>query len=234
MKRNSKNNSGFFIVIEGIDSSGKTLQAKKVVEKLKELGKEVIYADFPTYEKTTFGKLVGNYLRGDLGKRSEIPFEIRCMLYAIDRYQFKEVYEKALEEGKIIVSNRFTQSNMGFQPLEFEGKERENAIKWIELLESRLPQADIVLLLNVNPKTAFELSEQKTIRKYLKGLKRDIHEESINLQIKAAENYLNIAEKKHNWVVINCMNKDGSLKSKEEIFSKVWAHIENYFFNHKN
>jgi len=216
---------GTFIVIEGIDASGKTVQAKKLITKLQELNKSVIYADFPSYE-TKFGKLVAAYLRGDFGKKDEIPFEIRCLLYAIDRYQFKNEYQEAIAEGKIVVSNRFTQSNMGFQPLEYFGQERKVAVSWIEKVEERLPQADLVFVLNVSPSTAFELNAHKDLRAYLKGLKRDIHEESLNFQINANENYLEIAQERANWVVIACMNANGTLKSKEEIFSEIWSHVE--------
>ena len=52
---------GKFIVIDGIDGSGKATQTKLLVAKLKENGYKVKTIDFPQYEENFFGKMVGRY-----------------------------------------------------------------------------------------------------------------------------------------------------------------------------
>ena len=142
--------SGSFIVIEGVDASGKGTQAERLVERLESEGEEVKYVNFPRYD-TKFGSLVGKYLRGEFGEREEIPEEIRCMFYAMDRYQFKDEFNEFLKDDGIIVSDRYTQSNLGYQAADFEGKEKKEMINWIEDLERRIPQPDTVLFLDVKP-----------------------------------------------------------------------------------
>lgn len=218
---------GHFIAIEGIDSSGKKTQARKMVEKLKNYGKKVKYADFPTYESTTFGKLIAKFLRGEFGEREEIPIEIINMLFAMDRYQFKEEYENFLSEGGIIVSNRYTQSNLSFQTADLDGLEWKEMVEWIMNLEKRIPQPDEVIVLNIDPYKAQELMDDKEERDYLRGRKKDINEEKIDFQEKAAENYLKLAEK-FGWEVIDCI-EDGRLKSIEEINKEIMEKLRPKF-----
>ena len=80
---------GRFIVLEGIDSAGKKTQTQLLEKFLSGKGYKVKSLHFPQYD-TDFGKLVGNYLRGEYGKLDELPPEIPCLLYALDRYQFKD------------------------------------------------------------------------------------------------------------------------------------------------
>jgi len=219
-----KKGNGLFIVVEGIDASGKGTQTDKLVEKLEEKGEEVEYIDFPKYN-TEFGSLVGKYLRGEFGDKEEIPVEIRCMLYAMDRYQFKEEIQNYLEEGKIVVSDRYIKSNLGYQTAEYEGKERKELIDWIETTEGRLPQSDIVIFLDVSPREAYELHDQKSLREYMGNDKRDIHESVSDFQEKVYNNYHQLAEEKDKWVIINCV-ENGELRSIEDIHKEVMDKIK--------
>ncbi len=226
MKNKEKENKGSFIVIEGIDASGKGTQTDKLVEKLRKKRKDVEYIDFPKYD-TEFGSLVGKYLRGDFGEKEEIPVEIRCMLYAMDRYQFKEHIKESLNKGKIIVSDRYIESNLGYQTAEHEGKERRKLMKWIETVEGRLPQSDIVIFLDVSPKEAYELHDQKSIREYMGNDERDIHESVSEFQEKVYRNYHKLAEEKDKWIIINCV-ENGELRNIEDIHREIMKNIENY------
>lgn len=221
-----QNKKGFFIVIEGIDASGKATQTKKVVEKLKEKGKKVKYINFPEYD-SKFGSLIGKYLRGEFGEKEEIPVEIRCMLYAMDRYQFKEEIQNHLKEGKLVVSDRYIESNLGYQTTEYDGKERKKLIKWIETVEGRLPQSDIVIFLDVSPKEAYALHDQKSLREYMGNDERDIHESVSDFQEKVYENYHKLAEEKDKWIKIKCVEK-GELRSIEDIHREIMEKIEDH------
>ncbi|MFW5902660.1 MAG: dTMP kinase [archaeon] len=226
MQNIRKKGKGSFIVIEGIDASGKGTQSDKVVEKLKDKGEEVEYIDFPKYD-TKFGSLISKYLRGEFGEKDEIPVEIRCMLYAMDRYQFKEHIQEALDKEKIIISDRYIESNLGYQTAEHKGKEREELIKWIETVEGRLPQSDLVIFLDVSPKEAYELHDQKSIREYMGNDKRDIHESVSEFQEKVYNNYHKLAEEKENWTIVNCV-ENGELKNIEEIHEEIMNKLEEH------
>jgi len=215
---------GKLIVIEGNDGSGKGTQAKLIVENLKKKGKDVLFLDFPVYD-SVFGKLLSGYLRGDFGDLNEMPPEIPTLLFAIDRYQFKDKMFKALEEGKIIICNRYTESNIGFQGAKFDSnEERDRFIDWLRTVESRIPKADLVFFLDIPLDISWELVKKKGERKYLKGKERDIHERNIPYQQRVREVYLEYG-KKHGWKIINCV-KDGKLRSIEDINNEIMSIIE--------
>lgn len=218
--------SGKFIVIEGLDASGKGTQAERLVEDFQESDGEVKYVNFPRYD-TDFGSLVGKYLRGEFGDREEIPVEIRCMLYAMDRYQFKEEFNRFLEEGGVIVSDRYTQSNLGYQTADFEGGKKREMIKWIEDVERRLPQPDLVLFLDVTPEIAYGLHESKDEREYIGGSERDIQEKDIELQRKVYRTYDELTEERENWIRVDCV-EGKEIKSIENIHNKVKKIVEDY------
>ena len=126
---------GHFIVLEGIDGAGKKTQTELLFSRLQSMGYSPLLADFPAYN-TPFGDLVAKYLKGYFGKMDEVPFEIRCMLYAADRYQFAAEYERTLKSGINIICNRYSSANWGFQTTEFEGKEWQDDLKWLQEIES--------------------------------------------------------------------------------------------------
>ena len=176
----SQDRKGYFIAIEGIDSSGKKTQAERLLNHLEEKYSPVKYIEFPSYEETEFGKLVSKFLRGEFGDRDEVPVEVISILYALDRYQLREELENFLSKGGIIVANRYTQSNLAFQTAEIEGAEWEETVDWMINLERRLPQPDQVVVLDMDPKKARKLMDQKSLRDYLNGDKLDINEEKLN------------------------------------------------------
>ncbi len=214
---------GKFIVIEGIDASGKKTQANLLIEKLKEKNYDTKYADFPVYE-SKFGSLVGKYLRGEFGERKKIPVEIRCMLYAMDRYQFRDEYRSFLDNGGIIVANRYTQSNIGFQSADLEGRDKEDLINWIEDVESRMPQPDSVVFLHVPFEEATKLHEKKSERSYI-GKERDIHEKDLEFQKRVSQTYEKICRERENWIQLECMN-DGVLRDKSDISEEIYSVLE--------
>jgi dTMP kinase len=212
-----------FIVLEGIDSSGKGTQTELLLNKLKTLGKDVEIVSFPRYD-TKLGNLVGTYLRGELGEKESLR-EVATILFALDRYQFKDELKEKLEKGRILIANRYTQSNMGVQAAKFDGDERLEFIDWIKKVESRLPQPDMVIFLDVPVENAAKMIERRGDKEYLKGKKKDIHEQDLEFQKKSRETYLQIAEME-NWSIIDCM-RAGELRKPEDIHSEIWENVRN-------
>jgi len=216
-----------FIVFEGLDSAGKKTQIKLFLEKLK--GREVELLDFPAYS-TRFGAVVGAYLRGEFGKKEEVGAELSALLYSLDRYQFKERMWKALEEGKILVSNRFTHSNL-FQAAKLPEGEWLKFLEWIEMIDSRMPKPDVVVFLDMPPEVGQKLGHKEDKgdgklegRDYLKGKQFDIHEEDREFQAKVRKAYLKAAEME-NWIVVSCA-ENGKIKPPEEIHTDIWKRLE--------
>jgi len=73
---------GEFIVIEGIDGSGKTRQFKLLEQRLRSIKNKLITTDFPRYYESKWGELVGRFLTGEFGKLEEVnPLSCRTSLH---------------------------------------------------------------------------------------------------------------------------------------------------------
>ena len=206
---------GKFIVIEGGDCTGKTTQAKLLADRLSRNGSKVKMLDFPAYD-TPSGKLITKYLKGDFGPLDKVSPYYATLLYSLDRYQFAEENEKALQDGYNLISNRYTQSNIGHQASKFDGKDRKDFMRWIEVVECMMPQPDDVVYLDLPVKISQMLMRKREGTKGA-GLK-DIHESNIEYLGRTRECYLEAAEK-YNWIVINCKKR-----GKDEVRSPEVIH----------
>ncbi|MEK7097993.1 MAG: thymidylate kinase, partial [Patescibacteria group bacterium] len=133
--QNQEQKKGKFIVIDGTDGSGKTTQLGLLAERLKNLGHLVEIADFPQYNTKSAG-LVEEYLSGKYGSADEVGPYRASIFYACDRYDASFKIRKWLEEGKIVISNRYVTANMGHQGGKIDGeKERKEYFDWLYNLE---------------------------------------------------------------------------------------------------
>lgn len=142
---------GKFIVIEGIDGSGKDTQTNLLVKKLKESGYKVRNFDFPQYRKTFFGGAVGRFLKGEFGSLNEVNPYLASIVYAGDRWQAKDEINKYLGMGYVVVSNRYVLSNL-HQASKLKSKKRKEFWDFIENLEYKtygVPKEDLDLILDV-------------------------------------------------------------------------------------
>lgn len=217
-----------FIVIDGNDGSGKGTQTKKLEERLVQTKHNYAFYDFPTYEKSKLGYLVGDYLAGKYGAMADVPVELASLFYTIDRYQLKDQMFRDLKDGKVIICNRFTPSNMAYQGAKLKGRERNELVKWIEATESRLPKPDVVVFLDMPADVVQQLVDKKGHRNYLGGQKRDIHESSRTYLEEVGQFYRELAEK-HGWMHIKCATKKGDewvIRSIDDIHEEIWDKIK--------
>lgn len=107
--------AGKFGVIEGNDGTGKTVQTKLLVERLEREGFSVSTFDFPQYGQNVFAETVAAYLKNEFGTATKVHPYLASMLYAADRWKTSERIKQDLDEGRIVVANRFTSANMGHQ-----------------------------------------------------------------------------------------------------------------------
>ena len=214
-----------FIVIEGGDGAGKGTQAKLLVEKLSKETK-VSFFDFPQYEKTLAGKLVGRYLKGEFGDPLLLSPYIASIPYALDRVAAREELSRALEEGAVIC-NRYTPSNIGHQASKLPEDKRNEFISWLEQLEYgelKIPKPTLVIYLYVPVEISSRLVEKKEARAYIGGESakgaKDGHEKDLKYQHKSIDVYTKIAKERNDWKFINCV-EEGRLLSIEEIHEKI-------------
>ena len=213
---------GKIIVIEGTDCSGKETQSKLLEKYLNSSGINCIRMSFPAYDTPT-GKIVGGPY---LGKEEICPsyFEdgsanvdpyISCLYYAADRkYNITKV-NKYIDDGYIVILDRYTTSNMAHQGGKIEdSEERFNMYQWIDKLEYwllKLPKPDITIFLHMPYTSSCELKKN---RKSLDG------NEKSETHLKNAEKaYIELSEL-YNWDRIECVESD-RIKSIEEISNEI-------------
>mgnify|MGYP001138338956 FL=1 len=103
---------GLFIVMEGPDGSGKTTQINLLKESLEEAGYECLITREPG------GTVIGEEIRQLIlnPEHKEMSPVTEMLLYAASRAQLvHEVIGPALEEGKIVISDRFVDSSIVYQ-----------------------------------------------------------------------------------------------------------------------
>src|SRR3989338_6501016 len=90
---------GLFVVIEGIDGTGKATQAEILKARLKSDGHGVESLDFPRYEDVS-SKPAQMYLNGELGDLQSIGAEAASLLFAFDRKQAADQIRQWLERSE--------------------------------------------------------------------------------------------------------------------------------------
>ncbi|MDP3988311.1 MAG: dTMP kinase [Candidatus Levybacteria bacterium] len=100
LKRNPY--SGKYIIVEGIDGSGKTTQVEKLCEYFQKQGKEVVC----TREPRKVG-LIGDLIQKVLLGKTKLPPAAFQYLFSTDRViHHQDVIIPALKAGKIVISDR--------------------------------------------------------------------------------------------------------------------------------
>lgn len=218
---------GKFIVIDGTDGSGKKTQTDLIVARLKDCGLDVVMTDFPQYGNKSAG-LVEEYLNGKYGSADEVGPYRGSIFYACDRYDASFQIKKWLNEGKIVVSNRYVTANMGHQGGKIQDDfERKNYFRWLYGLEYELfgiPKPDLNIILHVDAAVAQSLVDQKGAREYIGGEKRDIHEADIDHLRQAEKVYFEIANTFPDFTLIEC-SPNNIMLSRERINDLIWEKI---------
>ena len=124
------------IVLEGLDACGKSTQTEILLENLAKKNISVGWKRFPGYDKTTAGKRIAAYLRGEMGDFHDIDPRMVASLYAADRLAQLEEIEAMREEFDLVLFDRGVTSNLIYTPARGKTeKEAEELEKYVEQLE---------------------------------------------------------------------------------------------------
>jgi len=212
------------VAIEGIDGSGKGTQAKLLHDALINSGKTAALLSFPQYEATLFGRAIGDFLNGRFGALDEVNPFLASLLYAGDRFESKTKLQTALDQHEYVVLDRYVASNIAHQGAKLTGDEQQEIISFIEQIEFEiygLPQADLVIHLDLPVATAQELITRKSQRSYT-DKEADLQEADGDYLGKVRDVYCQLAERNANWQQINCYDPEtGTVRELEEIHAEV-------------
>ncbi len=172
---------GVLIAFEGLDQSGKETQAQALRDRLRQEGRPVMVLSFPDYE-TPIGTEIGKALHG---QRYYGP-DVMQLLYVANRYEWKPQLQRSLEQGTIVLCDRYIASTVAY------GEAQGLDPAWLVEVQKWLPQADLTVLLDIAPDTA--------VRR--KAVDRDRYESDLALLERVRASYRRQAEQA-GWVLID-------------------------------
>lgn len=211
---------GVFISITGIDKSGKETQifgsdifpdVEPLIQFLEKSRGEVLYIDLPNYN-TLLGMIyaacVGTNKAPIKLEKLDFP-RYYYLAVALDRAKHNSDVAEVLENGGIIIANRWKESNPAYQPI-FTGKKFEFFVR----MEKNIIEPDLIVYIDI---TAEESIERIKRNKFVAD---DF--EKLEIQKKVRENYLKLA-KTDNWIMINGMRSPEGIN--KEIKEKIYEFL---------
>jgi len=192
---------GFIIGIEGIDAAGKRTQSSLLRSWLIRRGIRTEILSFPDYT-THLGMELKKFLAGE---RDYSP-HLSHILFAANRWEKRETIENYLSNGKVLIVDRYTESNLVY------GVANGLPLDWLINLEEGLPKASLVLVLDAPTGKLFDR----------RGHLKDRYEGDLTLQERARKTYLELAGR-FGWVVINA--DEGSQSVQMSIVKAVSQHL---------
>lgn len=202
---------GFFITFEGIEGSGKTTQIRLLADYLQNKGYEVLVSREPG--GTPLGEKIRNLLLDP--QYDFMDYRTEVLLYAADRAQHvKEKIKPALGKGKIVISDRFADSNLAYQAagrgLDYEMVYQIN--DWV--IDSTWP--DLTFILDIDIKEGLNRARAQSSEAEGDRLEREVDE----FHQRVRDAYLQMAEKERFALVNAGESIENVQKNIENIISR--------------
>jgi len=154
---------GIFVCIEGLDGSGKTTHAHRLVQNLQKRGVDAVYTTEPGQGA------IGKFIRESVlqGER-RVPGVVEAVLFAADRVEhMEEEVKPALREGKVVVSDRCVYSSLAYQGA--AGLDLE----WIKEINRFALPPDLALYIDVPPEVVVKrIRRKKSVMETLETQRR--------------------------------------------------------------
>ncbi|MFT7328068.1 MAG: dTMP kinase [Crocinitomicaceae bacterium] len=222
---------GKLIVIDGTDGSGKATQVVGIKKRLVNEGVAVESLDFPRYYHNFFGEMIGEALKGEYGDWAGTHPKIASVMYANDRAESAPQIKQWLEEGNVVILDRYVSSNQIHQGGKIKNlDERKEFLGWLDTMEHeimKIPRPDMILYLDVpiviTQKLLIEKGNKES-KKYLEG-QGDQHEDNPQHLEDAKQSGLKMIADNNNWIKIECA-PEGTLRSIEDIHADIYAEIK--------
>lgn len=186
---------GKFIVLEGLDGSGISMQAARLERHLHKLGFRTVLTKEPTSNK------IGSFIKSVLNGSSPSSSKSLQLLFSADRAKhLEDEIEPAIEKGKFVVCDRYFFSTLAY------GFASGANFEWLYSINKAFRVPDLTIFIDISP----DLSVSRIARQ---RERREIFErrEKLN-EVRRA--YLNLA-KRFRFRIVN--GENGSAETSESI-----------------
>ncbi|MBE6519410.1 MAG: dTMP kinase [Thermoplasmata archaeon] len=193
---------GAFIVFEGADGAGKSSLCKRVAEWLTAKGRDVVLTAEPTHEG------IGAFIRS--GNAGGISQRTEALLFVADRNDHTEKIMRMVEEGKVVLSDRYFASTVAYQSARLDGDASDR--DWlIDINRQFIDRPDATILLDIDPKVGLSRvgDRGEEISKF----------ERMDFQKQVRENYLRLA-KEFGFNIVDAS------RSRDEVYMDTIAILE--------
>ncbi|KAJ6440165.1 thymidylate kinase [Purpureocillium lavendulum] len=137
---------GAFIVLEGLDRSGKTTQVKLLEQRFVEAGRPVKVMRFPD-RSTPIGQMIDSYLKSDVAMEDHVIH----LLFSANRWEAAAHISALLAAGTTLVCDRFHLSGIAYSAAK---RNPALPLPWAAGPERGLPRPDLVLFLDLDERAA--------------------------------------------------------------------------------
>ena len=175
-------NKGYFISFEGIDGSGKSTQIQKLAEFLESVDFEVIVTREPG------GSVGGEEIRKLLlqGEVDRWSAEAEILLFtAARRDHLERIILPAIDDGKIVICDRFTDSTRMYQ-----GMRGPNLRNLVDTLNEKVINLDpdLTILIDINPEIGLKRAKSR------KTVEERFEDFGVDLQLKMRKGFIELAK----------------------------------------
>ena len=204
---------GLFITLEGLDGAGKTTQLHKAAQLLRQKGYEVVESREPG------GTELAEKVRA-LVLDATLPLNntTQTLLYLAARSEHVDkLLRPALEAGKIVLCDRFSDSTLAYQGLA-AGKSLEELkpLRQLNAFATEGLAPDITIVLDGDPQILVK-------RRDARGVTDRYEEQGLELQYKLRDAFSKLAEAEPERMHI--INAEGS---EEQVNNAIMAAIEEF------
>ena len=201
---------GLFITFEGTEGSGKSTQARMLAERLRREGHNVIESQEPG------GTPIGVQIRRVLldGSNQELsPTTELLLMFAARSQNVDQWIRPGLAEGKIIVSDRFTDSTLAFQGAG-RGLSRELVMQ-VDAIACRGVKPDLTLCITIDLDVGLGRAQARNAE--MQAVETRLDDEVVDFHRRARDEYSRLARDEPNRFRL----VDGG-RTPEEVAASVW------------
>ena len=173
---------GYFISFEGIDGSGKSTQIKKLARFLETLDFDVIITREPG------GSVGGEEIRNLLlqGQVDRWSAETEILLFtAARRDHLERIILPAIDDGKIVLCDRFTDSTRMYQ-----GMRGPNLRNLVDMLNEKVinRDPDLTIIIDIDPEISLKRAKSR------KTAEERFEDFGLELQMKMRKGFIELAK----------------------------------------